>query len=175
MKNIKKDIQRYKSLIGDNSEFKFKNYFKIFNPRLIPNVLYRSAYYFNKKGLRRFSKIFSFINVVVFNVEIATECEIKGGLFMPHTFGIVIGAARIGENFTVYQNVTIGAKNLDMHYDRKNRPVIEDNVVISTGAVVIGAIILKNGSKVAANAVVIKDVEANELVGGMPAKRLKLN
>ncbi|EHD1501128.1 serine acetyltransferase, partial [Escherichia coli] len=50
MKNIQQDIQRYKELIGNESAFKFKDYFRIFSPRLIPNVIYRTSYSLKEKG-----------------------------------------------------------------------------------------------------------------------------
>lgn len=56
MKNIQQDIQRYKELIGNESAFKFKDYFRIFSPRLIPNVIYRTSYSLKEKGFRRISK-----------------------------------------------------------------------------------------------------------------------
>lgn len=173
MKNIQQDIQRYKELIGNESAFKFKDYFRIFSPRLIPNVIYRTSYSLKEKGFRRISKCCSLLNVLIFNIEIATECEIKGGLFIPHTFGIVIGAARIGENCTIYQNVTIGAKTLDMKYNKELRPVIGNDVILATGSVILGPIVINNGAIVSANSVVLKDVGEKELVGGTPATYLK--
>lgn len=58
MKNIKLDIQRYKNLIGDESDFRFKDYLKILSPRLIPNVLFRTSYYLKKKDLRNYQSFF---------------------------------------------------------------------------------------------------------------------
>ncbi|MFA1695413.1 serine acetyltransferase, partial [Proteus mirabilis] len=146
MKNIKLDIQRYKNLIGDESDFRFKDYLKILSPRLIPNVLFRTSYYLKKKGFKKLSKLFSLLNILIFNIEIATECDIKGGLFIPHTFGIVIGAAHIGENVTIYQNVTIGAKTLDMKYNKELRPIIGNNVILATGSVILGSIMINDGA-----------------------------
>ena len=85
---------------------------------------------------------------------------------MPHPQNIVIGGTTvIGNNCTIYQNVTIGQKH-DFY------PVINDNVTIYSGAVVVGKITIGKNAVVGANAVVIHDVLENEVVGGIPAHKI---
>ncbi|MGE7371169.1 serine O-acetyltransferase EpsC [Neorhizobium sp. NPDC001467] len=103
---------------------------------------------------------------VFFGSELAMAARIGGGLYVPHPFGIVVGAATLGRNVSILQNVTIGRKAADDPRD----PVIEDDVSISAGAVVVGAIIIGQGATIGANAVVTRDVPAQTIAMGIPAK-----
>lgn len=91
----------------------------------------------------------------------------------PHLVGIVISrAATIGKNCTIYQNVTIGAKDIE-HGDGltpANYPRIGNNVIIYAGAVVIGGITIGDNAIIGANSVVLSDVPANHIAYGIPAK-----
>ena len=93
--------------------------------------------------------------------------EIGGGLYIQHGFSTMIAAEAIGENCWINQQVTIGYK------DHGRPPIIGNNVMITCGAKVLGSITVGDGSVIGANAVVIKDVEPNAVMGGIPAKRLK--
>lgn len=92
--------------------------------------------------------------------------EIGGGLFIQHGFATMIAARSIGENCWINQQVTIG-------YTGKGCPVIGDNVMITCGAKVLGDISVGDGAVIGANAVVVKNVEASAVVGGIPARKLK--
>lgn len=92
--------------------------------------------------------------------------NIGGGLYIQHGFSTMIAAKTIGENCWINQQVTIG-------YTGNGCPVIGDNVMITCGAKVLGNITVGNGAIIGANAVVVKDVEAGAVVGGVPAVRLK--
>lgn len=140
-----------------------------FNPRFSPVVLCRIsrwAYLNNNKFL---SYLTMWANVILFGIEITPRADIGEGLFFPHTNGIVLGAGRIGKNVTIYQNVTVGARILDMHYDLSLRPIIEDDVVIASGAKVIGSVTLGYNCRIGANAVVLKDVPPQMVAIGVPA------
>lgn len=95
--------------------------------------------------------------------------EIGGGLYIQHGFATMIAAKSIGENFWVNQQVTIG------YNGQGDPPVIGDNVMVTCGAKVLGQIHVGNHVTIGANAVVIRDVPDNCVVGGVPAKILKQN
>ena len=89
--------------------------------------------------------------------------DIGGGLYIQHGFATIISAKKIGENCRIYQQVTIG-------YKGEYNPVLEDNVSVTCGAKVLGDVTMHANSLAAAGAVVVKDVPANAIVGGVPAK-----
>ena len=91
---------------------------------------------------------------------------IGGGLFIQHGFATIVAAQRMGKHCHINQQVTIGYKEAD-------NPVIGDNVKILCGAKVLGKVTMENNSVAGANAVVLKDVPENAIVGGIPARILK--
>lgn len=142
----------------------------VLSPRFVPVLLCRLAHAFYRLKLRPVAKAVSLLNFFLFGIEIAVRCPIGKGLFFPHTQGTVIGASSIGENATIFQGVTLGAKELDFSYHESSRPKVEDGVTIGSGAKVIGSVILGSNSRVGANAVVLNDVAPGSLVVGIPAK-----
>ena len=90
---------------------------------------------------------------------------------MPHQgLGVVIGPdVKIGENCTIYQNVTLGAK-----HNGKDRgfPTIGNNVLIGCGSICLGTILIGDNVVIGANSVVIKSINNNEIVAGNPAKAI---
>lgn len=142
----------------------------VLSPRFVPVLLCRLAHslYLSKLGL--LAKAVSLLNFFLFGIEIAVRCPIGKGLFLPHTQGTVIGAWSIGENVTIFQGVTLGAKELDFSYQETSRPTVGDGVTIGAGAKVIGGLVLGSDSRVGANAVVLNDVAPGALVVGIPAR-----
>jgi serine O-acetyltransferase len=144
--------------------------FGVFSPRFIPVLLCRLAYYFYTCKLGPLAKIFSLLNFFLFGIEIAVRCPIGPGLFLPHTQGTVIGAWRIGSNVTIFQGVTLGAKELDFSYTENSRPTVGDGVTIGSGAKVLGGISLGDSVRVGANSVVLSDIPVGALAVGAPAR-----
>jgi serine O-acetyltransferase len=115
---------------------------------------------------RPLRRLLWWITCIVFSSEIAIACEVGGGLYIPHPYGIVLGVSDIGKNVTILQNVTVGRKKLN----DKERPKIESGVQVSVGAVILGNITIGRDSIVAANSVVTQDVPPCSLAAGIPAK-----
>jgi len=89
----------------------------------------------------------------------------------PHPLGIVVATnGEIGKNCTIYQNVTIGAKNKDLAYLPEHFPKIGNNVTIYAGACVVGGITIGDNVVIGANAVVTQDVPENSYAVGNPVK-----
>jgi serine O-acetyltransferase len=140
-----------------------------FSPRFAPVYLIRVAQRFHQKGHRRLAKSASLLNFVIFGMEVPARLDIGPGLVIPHSVGIILGAARIGDNVTIYQQVTLGAKTADFAYDPAKRPVVCDGAVITAGAKVIGPVRLGRNCLIGANAVVLGDVPDDAMAVGVPA------
>ena len=139
-------------------------------PRFAPVVLLRCAQVMHASGWHRISKLFSLLNVIIFGMEVPASLDIGPGLIVTHTHGIVLGAASIGSNVTIYQQVTLGALEADFRFDPHLRPTVEDEVVLAAGAKVLGGVRVGKGSTVGANAVVLCDVPAQHIAVGVPAR-----
>jgi serine O-acetyltransferase len=101
-------------------------------------------------------------------IEIHPGAKIGNGFFIDHGMGVVIGeTAIIGDNVTLYQGVTLGGTGKEKG---KRHPTIGNNVVIGTGAKVLGNIKIGDNSYIGANAVVIRDVPDNSTVVGVPGR-----
>ena len=146
----------------------------VFSPRFIPIILCRLAYFFYCHRLRPVAKLMSLLNFFFFGIEIGIRCEIGKGIFFPHTHGTVIGAWSMGENVTIYQGVTIGARELDFSYLKISRPIIGNDVLIATGAVILGAVQIGNRSRIGANSVVLSSIPDDVLAIGAPAKVVEI-
>jgi serine O-acetyltransferase len=168
------DLRRAHTLIhGVSDEFStLRLWGGIFSPRFVPVLLCRLAYYFYCLKLMPVAKLVSSMNFLLFGIEIAVSCPIGKGLFFPHTQGTVIGAWRIGENVTIFQGVTLGARELDFSYQESSRPTVGDGVTIGSGAKVLGGVVLGPGSCIGANAVVLSDVHPCMVAVGIPARTL---
>jgi serine O-acetyltransferase len=104
-------------------------------------------------------------------IEIHPGAQINEGLFIDHGMGVVIGeTAVVGKNVTLYQGVTLGGTGKEKG---KRHPNIGDNVVIGTGAKILGNITIGDNSYIGANAVVVKDVPPNSTVVGVPGRITK--
>ncbi len=169
---LKHDILRSRELIYGSS--KKISYYSIivgfFSFKVTPVIMYRFSRYFHLLKLPFLSKFFSFINFIFFGLEISPRCNIGKGLFLPHTQGTVIGAWSIGENATIFQGVTLGAKELDFYYSKDKRPVIGDNVIIGAGAKIIGYVHIGSNARIGANAVVTKNIPSSKIATGVPAE-----
>jgi serine O-acetyltransferase len=169
-KSLRADLEVACRLRGLQPSTSFLLWAGMVSPRFLPVLLCRLAYKLNCVHLGPAAKLVSLLNFFFFGIEIAVRCPIGPGLFLPHTQGTVIGAKSIGANATIYQGVTLGAREVDFSYGDDDRPVVGDNVVIGSGAKVIGGIKIGDRARIGANAVVLKSVPANALATGIPAK-----
>lgn len=103
--------------------------------------------------------------------EISPKANIGPGFVIYHPFGIVIGpSSRIGSNFVIRQNCTVGQqKNLN------DRPIIGDNVEMGANSLILGNIHVGNGVRLGANSLLISDAPVSGTYCGSPAKRLNIN
>ena len=112
-------------------------------------------------------------------VEIHPGATIGKNLFIDHGMGVVIGETSvIGDNVTIYHAVTLGgispSVDSDSQRNEKRHPTIGNDVVIGSGAQIIGPVVVGNCARIAANAVVVNDVAENTTMVGVPAKAIRV-
>ena len=139
---------------------------------------YRIANFFHLAGFHLFARIISQLIRFFTGIEIHPGAKIGKNLFIDHGMGVVIGeTSEIGNNVTIYHAVTLGgiSPSIDSERQRheKRHPTIGNDVVIGSGAQIIGPIKVGNGSRIAANAVVVNDVPEDSTMVGVPAKIIK--
>ena len=127
----------------------------------VSHKLYLSKHYFSARLVSQLSRFIT-------GIEIHPGAKIGKGLFIDHGMGVVIGeTAEIGDNCTLYQGVTLGGTGKDVG---KRHPTLGDNVMVGAGAKVLGPLNIGSGSKIASNAVVLKDIPENSTAVGIPAQ-----
>lgn len=146
---------------------------RLLHPRFLPVVFCRLGRAAFLARIPLLPQVFTFANIILFGLEVTPRCEIGPGLFFPHTSGTVVGAWRIGRDATIYQNVTVGSKKLDMGFDTCTRPEIGDHVILGAGCKVLGGIRIGDHATVGANSVVLETVESNSIVAGVPARLVR--
>jgi len=171
------DIDRLIPSSIKDRNFKYKVYrlLLLLSPRFYPVLIYRISYFLGKFHLTLLAKVLTWLNFFIFGIEISSRCSIGRGLLLPHSNGVVIGAWKIGENATIFQGVTLGAKELDFEYSQERRPTVGDNVIIGSGAKILGGVFISNNVVVGANAVVLNNLSSNAIYAGIPAKFIKSN
>ena len=148
-----------------NASFKVTFWFRI------------GSYLQTKKGV-----IYKFLYYLVFlihkhnqyltGIQIALGTPIDKGLTFPHFSGIVInGGVRIGKNCTIYQGVTLGS----VRGPKGGSPIVKDNVVISSGAKIIGKVTIGSNVMIGSGTIVVTDIPDNAVVVGNPGKIISLN
>ncbi len=123
-------------------------------------------------GIPVVPRLLTYLNIVLFGLEVSPRCEIGPGIFFPHTSGTVIGASRIGNRVTVFQGVTLGAKALDMGFNPGLRPEVGDSVLLGAGCKILGGIKIGDNVIVGANSVVVDSIQPNTTVAGIPAREV---
>lgn len=133
---------------------------------------YRFAHFLHRHKLKFLARCVSQISKFFTGIEIHPGAKIGMGVFIDHGTGVVIGeTTEIGDNVVIYQGVTLGGTGKDKG---KRHPTIKSNVMISSGAKVLGPIVVGENSKIGANAVVLKDVPPNSTVVGIPGRVVKI-
>ncbi len=132
---------------------------------------YRRAHKLYKKGHYFIARWISQRTARKTGIEIHPGAQIGKGFFIDHGHGVVIGeTAIIGDNVTLYQGVTLGGTGKEKG---KRHPTLEDNVMISAGAKILGSFTIGENSKVGAGSVVLEEVPPNSTVVGVPGRVVK--
>lgn len=136
-------------------------------------INYKIAHYFYLKKHYFLARYISERSKRKTGIEIHPGAKIGSGLFIDHGMGVVIGeTTEIGNNVTIYQGVTLGGTGKEKG---KRHPTIKDNVMISSGAKVLGSFTVYENAKIGAGAVVLSEVPKNATVVGIPARVVRIN
>jgi len=134
-------------------------------------LYYRAAHKQYQKGHYFLARLISQKGVRKTGIEIHPGAKIGKGFFIDHGTGVVIGeTAIIGDNVTLYQGVTLGGTGKEQG---KRHPTIGNNVMISTGAKVLGSFTIGDNCKIGAGSVVLEEVPPNSTVVGVPGRVVK--
>ena len=139
--------------------------------------MHRIANFFAIAKFDLIARIISQFSRFMTGIEIHPKARIGKNLFIDHGMGVVIGeTSDIGDNVTIYHMVTLGgispSINSNDQREVKRHPTLQDNVVVGSGAQVLGPITVGKNAKIGANAVVTKNVPENGIMIGIPAKNV---
>ena len=165
--NIKKEIEIVRErdpAIHSNMEVFLYPSFKVMLHYRMAHRLYTKGHYF-------WARFISQRAARKTGIEIHPGAQIGEGFFIDHGNGVIIGETTIiGNNVTLYQGVTLGGTGKETG---KRHPTIEDNVMISAGAKVLGSFTIGANSKIGAGSVVLEEVPPNSTVVGVPGRVVK--
>jgi serine O-acetyltransferase len=165
------DLARQAELEGRTVAPSFPGFLgRILHHRFLPIVLCRASREAMLRRIPVLPQLLTYLNIVLFGLEVSPRCAIGPGIFFPHPSGTVIGAWRIGNNVSIFQGVTLGAKELDMGFDFRLRPEVGNNVVLGAGSKILGGVHIGDNVTVGANSVVVDSVDAGSTVVGIPAR-----
>ena len=136
-------------------------------------VMYRFAHFLHVHNYKFLARVISQLTKFFTGIEIHPGAQIGHGVFIDHGEGVVVGeTAVIGNNVVLYQGVTLGGTGKDKG---KRHPTIEDGVMISAGAKVLGPFTVGRNAKIGAGSIVLKEVPPNATVVGIPGRVVKID
>lgn len=131
-------------------------------------MIYKVSHCFWEKGFFFLGRLTSHFGRFLTGIEIHPNVKIGKRFFIDHGMGVVIGeTAEIGDDVTIYHGVTLGGVSLNKG---KRHPTIGNNVVIGSGAKILGPFTVGENSRVGSNSVVVKEVSPNSTVVGVPGR-----
>ena len=138
---------------------------------------HKIANFFSVAKFDLIARIISQFSRFLTGIEIHPKAKVGKNLFIDHGMGVVIGeTSDIGDNVTIYHMATLGgispSINSENQRNIKRHPTLMDNVVVGSGAQILGPIVIGKNAKIGANAVVTKNVPENAIMVGIPAKNV---
>ena len=132
-------------------------------------IMYRISHFFYEKKRFLIARLISQLGRFLTGIEIHPGAKIGMGTLIDHGSGVVIGETSvIGDRVTIYQGATIGATGNEKQF--KRHPTLGDDIVVGSGAKILGPINIGNHCKIGANSVVLKDMPSYTTAVGIPAK-----
>ena len=165
------------SIIKRDPAAKSKLYVILTYPGVKAVFFHKIANFFSIAKFDLIARIISQFSRFLTGIEIHPRAKIGKNLFIDHGMGVVIGeTSDIGDNVTIYHMVTLGgispSINSEDQRNTKRHPTLINNVVVGSGAQILGPVVIGKNAKIGANAVVTKNVPENAIMVGIPAKNV---
>ena len=169
VREVKYDVQAFRQRDpAAKSDAEIMLLYSGFHARLahrLSHALYKNGHTFSARAVSQGAKFFT-------GIEIHPGATIGRGLVIDHGSGVVIGeTAEIGDNCTIYQGVTLGGTGKDVG---KRHPTLGNNVLVGSGAKILGPVTIGDNVKVAAGAVVLTELPDHSTAVGIPAKVVRV-
>jgi serine O-acetyltransferase len=140
-------------------------------PGLLAVGMHRIAHWLFEADLFFLARFVNHFARWMTGIDIHPGAKIGRHLFIDHGFGVVIGeTAEIGDNVSIYQGVTLGGTDPANGIGGKRHPTLADDVIVGSGAQILGPVIVHERARIGANAVVTKDVPEGAVMVGIPAR-----
>ncbi len=163
--NIKRDVN---AVMDRDPAARNKVEVLLLYPGVHAMIMHRQAHWLHTHHLKYLARLLSQLNRFFTGIEIHPGAKIGKGFFIDHGMGVVIGeTAVVGDNCTIYHGVTLGGTGKNKE---KRHPTLGNNVMVGCGAKILGPFTVGDNSKIAANAVVLKEVPPGSTCVGIPAK-----
>lgn len=168
LKKINKDIEY---IMENDPAARTKIEVFLLYPSVHALLGYRVAHFFYKKNSFFIARLISQLARFFTGIEIHPGAKIGEGILIDHGMGVVIGeTAEVGNRVTIYHGTTLGGTGKDIG---KRHPTIGNDVMIGSGAKLLGPIIIGSNVKIGANSVVLRDIPSGSTVVGIPGRIVK--